>query len=158
MEGHAKSVRLPKRSKVIVEMPVDKGEDGDEGPINKLEIAEGIYLASSLTKIVGNRAITSILNTRHEDAVTDIPCVRWEKYTPDNPDGDDCTSYVGAVAPVEGKFGPNRDREVIAKLRLDHLNTEEKQIIENTCRDYQDIFYLEGDRLSCRYAVKHSIN
>jgi hypothetical protein len=38
------------------------------------------------------------------------------------------------------------------------LNSEEKRVIENTFRGYQDIFYLKGDRLSCTNAVKHSIN
>jgi hypothetical protein len=31
---------LPKRSEVIVELPVEKGEDGTEGLIDTLEIAE----------------------------------------------------------------------------------------------------------------------
>jgi hypothetical protein len=38
------------------------------------------------------------------------------------------------------------------------LNSEERRVIENTCRDYQDIFYLKGDRLSCTNTIKHSIN
>jgi hypothetical protein len=50
IEGHAKSVRLPKRSEIIVELPVEKREDGAEGLIDKLEIAEGIYVASSLIR------------------------------------------------------------------------------------------------------------
>jgi hypothetical protein len=98
------------------------------------------------------------LNTRDEVVVIEIPCVRWERYTADSQDGDICTSYVGAVAPVETKIGQSRLQKVIANLRLDHLNSEEKRVIENTCRDYRDIFYLKGDRLSCTNAVKHSIN
>jgi hypothetical protein len=31
-------------------------------------------------------------------------------------------------------------------------------MIRETCRDYHDIFYLPGDKLSCTNAVKHSIN
>jgi hypothetical protein len=38
IEGHAKSVRLPKRSEVTVELPVDKGEDGAEGLIDILKL------------------------------------------------------------------------------------------------------------------------
>jgi hypothetical protein len=98
------------------------------------------------------------LNTRDEEVVMEIPCIRWEKYTPDGPDGDICTSNVGAVAPVEKKIGQSREEKVIANLRLGHLNSEENRVIENTCRDYQDIFYLKGDRLSCTNAVKLFIN
>jgi hypothetical protein len=53
-EEHVRSVRLPKRQDVIVELPVGKREDGAEVLIDKLEIAEGIYIANSLTKIEGN--------------------------------------------------------------------------------------------------------
>jgi hypothetical protein len=88
--------------------------------------------------IEGNMAITSVLNTTDEVVVMEIPCVSWEKYTPDSQDGDICTSYVEAVDPVETKIGQSREEKVIANLRLGHLNSEEKRVIENTCRDYQD--------------------
>jgi hypothetical protein len=51
----------------------------------------------------------------------------------------------------------NREEKVLANLRLDHLNRD-KRIIQDTCKDYQDIFYLKGDSLSCTNAIKHSIN
>jgi hypothetical protein len=140
IEGHVKSMRLPKRSEIIVELPVKEGEDGAEGIIDKLEIAEGIFVASSLTKIQGNKAITSILNTRDDEVVMDVPHVKWERYTPDSLDWENQTSYVGAVAPIETEMGQNREKIVLAKLRLGHLNSEERREIENTCRDYQDIF------------------
>jgi hypothetical protein len=63
IEGHAKSMKLPGRSQIIVQVPVE-GEDGAEGIIDKMEIAEGIYVANSLTRIETNKLITSILNTR----------------------------------------------------------------------------------------------
>jgi hypothetical protein len=40
---------------------------------------------------------------------------------------------------------------------LDHLNSEERKTVENTCLDYQDIFYLPGDKLSSTNATRHSI-
>jgi hypothetical protein len=67
MEGHTK------RSEIIVELPVEKGEDGAKGIIDKLEVAEGMYVASSLRRIEGNKAIVSILNTREEEVMMGIP-------------------------------------------------------------------------------------
>jgi hypothetical protein len=157
VKEHPKSVRLPRRSEVIVKLPVEKGKDGVEGLIDKVEIKEGIYVASSLIKIEGNMAITSILNTRDEEVVMEIPQVCWEKYPMGSTDEDTDTSYVGTVTPVEENFRKSREEQVIDNLRLSHLNPEEKRVIENTCRVYQDIFYLKGDRLSCTNAVKHSI-
>jgi hypothetical protein len=156
---NAKSLRLPKRSEVIVKVVVEDGEEGAEGVIDKLEIAEGIYLASSLTKIKGKEVVTSILNTRETEAVVEVPTVKWEKYTPVDPHREDQTPYMGAISPIEmKKTEQNREGEVLRNLRLDHLNPEEQRVTENTCRDYQDIFYLPGDRLSSTNAIKHTIN
>jgi hypothetical protein len=95
------------------------------------------------------------LNTRDEEVVMDVPYVKWERYSPD---WENRTSYVGVVAPIETEMGQNRGKMALANLRLGHLNSEERREIENACRDYQDIFYLKGDRLSYTNAIKHSIN
>jgi hypothetical protein len=46
---------------------------------------------------------------------------------------------------------------VLKRLRLGHLNEEERSDIEKTCLDYQDIFHLPGEILSCTIVVKHQI-
>jgi len=46
---------------------------------------------------------------------------------------------------------------VTAKLRDDHLNEEEKKLLCEICFEYQDMFYLPGDKLSCTNAAKHTI-
>jgi hypothetical protein len=51
----------------------------------------------------------------------------------------------------------NRPVEVLKRLRLEHLNEEERKEIEKTCLDYQDIFYLPGETLSSTTLVKHEI-
>ena len=48
-------------------------------------------------------------------------------------------------------------REVLRRLRLGHLNDEERKEIEKTCLLYQDIFHLPGEVLSSTTAVKHEI-
>lgn len=45
-----------------------------------------------------------------------------------------------------------------SKFKLDHLNKEERQGLENLLRKYQSIFYMEGDKLTFTNAVKHKIN
>jgi hypothetical protein len=85
--------------------------------------------------------------------VVEIPKMEWENY-----DAEDSQKYIGAVSPIKREEFQNRAHKVLEKLRLEHLNPEERQMLENTCKDYQDIFYLPGDRLSCTTTVKHSIN
>jgi len=50
----------------------------------------------------------------------------------------------------------SRGERVIEKLRDDHLNEEEKKLLREICFDYQDVFYLPGDKLSCTNAAKHT--
>jgi hypothetical protein len=45
-------------------------------------------------------------------------------------------------------------RELRKKLRTDHLNDEERRLVTRICEDYNDIFYLPGDRLTTTTAVE----
>ena len=53
--------------------------------------------------------------------------------------------------------GQSRGERVISKLRTDHLNSEEKKALHELCFDYQDVFFLPGDKLSCTNAARHTI-
>jgi hypothetical protein len=52
----------------------------------------------------------------------------------------------------------SRYERVLNKLRTDRLNSEEKTSLGEICFDYQDVFFLPGDCLSCTSAVKHTIH
>lgn len=52
----------------------------------------------------------------------------------------------------------SRYERALNKLRMDHLNSEEKTSLGEICSDYQDVFFLLGDRLSCTSAMKHTIH
>src|SRR5699024_10146706 len=44
------------------------------------------------------------------------------------------------------------------EICTDHLNDEEKHSILAICREFNDLFFLEGDKLSHTDAAKHCIN
>jgi hypothetical protein len=46
---------------------------------------------------------------------------------------------------------------VIAKLRDEHLNEEEKKLLREVCFEYQDVCYLPGDKLNCTNAARHTM-
>jgi transposase InsO family protein len=56
-----------------------------------------------------------------------------------------------------GDRPPDRAQEVLQRLRLEHLNQEERQQVVRTCAAYQDIFHLPGEPLTSTTAVKHEI-
>jgi len=102
-----------------------------------------------MTKVQAGYAITSIVKTTNEAVEIDEPVLRVtevESGTSLGPSGDDSA----------GRY-LNRPGEVLKRLRLEHLNEEERKEIEKSCLDYQDIFHLPGEVLSSTSAVKHEI-
>jgi len=69
------------------------------------------------------------------------------------------TILIGVAEQKNIRDGPRQSRgeRVIAKLRTDHLNSEEKKSLNELCFDYQDVFFLPGDKLSCTNVARHAI-
>ena len=51
----------------------------------------------------------------------------------------------------------SKGERVISNLRDEHLNEEERKLLSEVCFEYQDVFYLPGDKLSCPNAARHTI-
>ncbi len=51
----------------------------------------------------------------------------------------------------------NNKEEISNKIKLDHLNDEEKKILKNLLIKNQDLFYNEGDNLTFTHEIKHEI-
>ena len=47
--------------------------------------------------------------------------------------------------------------QIYQEIRIDHLNKEEKTIIHKIVKQFKNIFYKDGDKLTFTYTVKHSI-
>jgi hypothetical protein len=109
-------------------------------------------LASSLVKVKNGQAITSTLSTKETDVVIEVPEVRRKGYRA--PEEKYCHNHIGSLTVTE-RGVKYRTQEVLEALKIGNLNPEERRVMEETCRDYQDIFYLPGDRLSCTTTVKH---
>jgi hypothetical protein len=74
-------------------------------------------------------------------------------------DRDVCeTALIGAAEQENGRDdrGQRRGERVIVKLRNDHLNSGEEKSLHEQCFDYQDIFFLPGDKLICTIAGRHT--
>jgi len=101
-------------------------------------------LAKSLVKTNNGHIITSIPNTTEQDIEVPNRAVKVVELG----DHDVVETAVIGVAQQEKSrddLDQRRGERVMAKLRTDHLNSEEKK----SCFDYQDVFYLLGDKLSC---------
>ena len=50
----------------------------------------------------------------------------------------------------------DREKDILTQLRVEHLNMEERKLLIEACSNYQDIFYLPGDKLSSTGTAQHS--
>jgi hypothetical protein len=136
---------LSSRTELVVKLPVKKGINIREGITEKQEIQKRVYLAGAMTEVRAGYAITSIANTNNEVEI-DEPVLQLEEI-----------KDTGEQPRERGDKYLNRTEEVLKRLRLEHLNREERQQVEKTCATYQDIFYLPGEILTSTAAVRHEI-
>ncbi len=156
-ENRVKKVSLPARTEMIVQLPIRAGSKMKEGLVEKAELASGVYLAESLVKVNSGQVITSILNTRDEDV--EISITELELTEPDNSNVNEVlTVGLTESGTTKGNTSLSRGEQVVSKLRTDHLNKEEKKALQEICFEYQDVFYLPGDKLSSTNAVRHAIH
>jgi len=139
-------IKLLPRTESIVKVPVMPGSPL-VGMTNKCKIQKGVIIAASLTKVVDGYAITSILNTDDMEVTVQEPLVELDEV--------DLTWERGCSTEFESE---DKKKEIQTQLRLEHLNTEERKLLVQTCLDYQDIFYLPGDKLSSTDVARHVIN
>jgi hypothetical protein len=68
------------------------------------------------------------------------------------------TTVISVAEQEKGSDDPGQRRgeKVIARLRTNHLNSEKKSLHE-LCFDYEDMFSLPGDKLSCTNVARHTI-
>jgi hypothetical protein len=114
----------------------------EEGLVERAEIASGVYLARSLVKVNSGHIITSIRNTREQDVEVPNPAVKVVELR-DRDIGE--TALIGVAQQEKGRDDKDQSRgeRVIAKLRANYLNSDEKSLPELCC-DYQDVFFVLG--------------
>jgi len=137
---------LKSRAESIVRLPTkSKGL----GIISRSELAPGIYLAETLTEGVDGYCVTSIVNTS-EDVPIDLPLFELEEI--ENYDSERALIFSTSVAEIGNRLSKLRD-----ELRTEHLNSEERISLVKICEEYNDVFYLPGDKLTFTTAAEHAI-
>ena len=138
---------LKSRTESIVRLPTkSKGL----GVISKSELVQGVYLAEALTEGVNGYCVASIVNTSEEDVTVEISPVDLEEI--ENDDSEKALIFSTSVAEIDNRLSKLRN-----ELRTDHLNSEEKVSLVKICEEYNDVFYLPGDKLTFTTAAEHAI-
>ena len=131
---------LPARTEVILQVLVDAGTRVQEGVVGRAEQLPRVYMAESLVKVENGCIITSIMNTTTKEVELPEQVVKLEKI--DDRNTSDAV-FLGVMDRKEkrGDQSVSRGERVIAKLRDDHLNEEEKKLLREICFEYQDAFW-----------------
>ena len=141
-----RQIWLPPRTESVLRVQVAPGSP-QVGMTQKRELKKGVFLAATLTKAVDGYALMSVLNTNDVETEVQEPVVELEEVEPEweTPNGAEFESQ-------------DREGDILSKLRLEHLNAEERKSLVGICFEYADIFYLPGDKLSSTGAAQHVIN
>lgn len=119
-------------------------DDADKVCLQK-ELYPGVYIANSLINGQNSLFNVSVVNATEEPVTvkrSDIATENIENY--------DVLNFSGST--TEGRL-----EKLESELRLTHMNSEERDSILEICRKFNDIFHLEGDKLSHTNSVKHII-
>lgn len=143
---------LPPRSEMRVKLPVNLLHG--EGILKFTQFSNGVRMPAAIVKCTNGYATTVIQNT------TDL----LQKLTVTSPFPIELFHQQSLNVNATKLNQPVLQEDVeslleknLKKLRLDHMNEEERMTISNLCREYKDIFYCEDIPLSFSNQVKHKI-
>ena len=144
-------IAIPARSTKIVKIPVSENSP-KEGILEKCELRPGVFLAETLTTVNDNICISSVINTNEKDEIITLEEISLE-ILEEHTENDKEINVVNVAEQTEN----DRIEKLNKSLRLDHLNSEEKQSVIKICSEFNDVFHLEGDLLTTTNAGEHSI-
>jgi hypothetical protein len=114
-ESAVRTITLQKRSEIIVKIPVDAEDNQREGLLEKCELKNGVFVATSLTTVKNGYVLTSILNTNEQEVKIPEPKLKQNRVPKMSVD-----TGKGVTQRVK-----DRRKEVLTKHRLENLNKEE---------------------------------
>lgn len=145
----SKKYKIPPNSKFIVELPVDV-QFGDVY-IKKTEINPNINISEGLYHVRDWYSLIEVTNSSNieQDLFIEQP-IKAESFSPEN-----FTEINNFNIHYNHNTEPPSD--ILKLLRTDHLNQEEVKALAKVCREHEDIFFREGQKLTFTNKIKHQI-
>ena len=139
------SIKIPARCEVIKYFKVDKSH---ECVVIPEELGRGIFVAGILAKPNKDNLIpVRILNVRENEVVL-------KNFKPKTLNANEF--QITTFKEFHSK-SVDRVSEVLALIKMTHLNKEEKSAVEHICAKYADVFHLEREPLTVTNIYKHDI-
>lgn len=117
--------------------------------ILKAQEIEKVRIPNALVRVNSKgEFLTSVLNVNAIPKTITLENLELEPYQ------DVSVNNISTCENVQFERKP----QILKELRLEHLNCEEAESIQNLCLDFSDIFYLDGDHLTFTNEIKHPID
>lgn len=144
---------LNPRSETVIQ--VDILNSGiTQGICPEVVLYDGVYIAKAIVKVDSdNKALTTVLNTRDCEMRINKLKLTLEPFNEKT-----CSVFLTNNSNQKSLARPERLELLKSNLRVSHLNSEEKDSIEKICTEYNDIFFLPNDKLTCTKLIQHEIN
>lgn len=145
---------IPARSEVIIPIQVDSQDSLEQQIIliHAQELSKNILCSNTINNVKKGQILISVINPTEE-----IQTMRTPKLSEVSHEIFDTISIYTIKSSEVSKNPHNRINLLREALRNDHMNMEEKNAIEELCSEFSDIFYLDGDKISCTSATLHEI-
>lgn len=131
---------IPSNSSKLVRLPINT-RDG-EVLIEKQAIGNCL-ISDCITTVYNNRGWVEITNPSSNDVI----------FSMDRP----VEAELFNIECDSTEILSDRAKDVLSRLRTDHLNPEELANLRRLCANYADVFYLEGEPLTFTNKIKHKI-
>lgn len=144
--AHKNDFQIPARTEKTVLMKLSVDSD-DEYLIRSNEILPGVFVANTISYSINGYAPVNILNSNENNVSIASYSASAEKLSDFN------------IYPINNWSNKISDRIKILESELiaDDLNAEERNSILKIMREFNDVFFVEGDQLSVTDASSHSI-
>lgn len=152
---------LKARMKNLVSFEVPE-EDGTEILINSRELGSGIYLGNSLSSVKKGFVHVLVANCNHElkhlnEQTVDYDFVKNYDLLPEFSMEDKQIYNISFMTTWDAQLKERADK-IEKQLHLSpDLTEEEFNSIVELCARYQNLFHLEGDKLTHTSVLKHEI-
>lgn len=149
-----KSFLIQSRSKRIIELEVKNIQNG-QGLMSYV-YDKGLEIPQCLVKVKNGKMLCPIINTTMKDIRINPKPLKieslnnYEIYNTNNKTKINANCNLIRNKKVNNKLD-------FSKIRMDHMNLEEKNAIKQLVKEYSDIFYKEGNDLTFTNQVKHTI-
>lgn len=140
-------IELKARTQNIIEYKYDHD---DEIMVEKSQIQEGVWIGNSISKPENGYIKLAIINANTNDVFLKKESLEINFFR---------LNEFEKIQYETRSHEPIEERLKILKglIDLDHCNNEEKNKIWDTCKEFNDVFHIKGDKLSSTNAATHKI-